>query len=264
MALIAQDPNGGLNVLGGSGDNSGLGGGLLGALVLASLLGGRGLGGIGYGGVAPVATDGGTLTGITNAIDLSAITSTLSRIEASVPYNEGQVQLALAQSTAAIQNTANNNAQVLLASQNAIARDAATSNALLTRDIAAVATDVARESCAIQHAICEDGNATRALITNNLIAQLQADKVILENKLTEERHERRREIDRHGVEVTTIVNQNQTQAQLQAQAQRFDTLQGTLIQAMQAIHASNQAINIGAGTQTATPVNTSTNNRVNG
>jgi len=61
--------------------------------------------------------------------------------------------------------------------------------------------------------------------------------------------------------VTQTVNQAQAQAQTQG---HFDRLYHMLNDAAQNIRATNQAINIGAGTQTASPVNTSTNNRVNG
>jgi hypothetical protein len=253
MALIAQDQQGGgLSVLGG-GDSSG---GLLGTVIAASLLGGRGLG---------IGNDCGRSTlncATTDDVNAAAQASTLARIEASIPYNEAQVQLALAGTTTAIQATANTNAQILLASQNAIARDAATNSALLTRDIAGVATDVARESCAIQHAVCEDGNATRALITTGVIDRLRDDKLILANELAELRSERNRDRDRHGIEITTIVNQNQLQAQFQQQRQDMDTFRCMMNDMLQGIRTTSQAINIGAGTQTANPLNTSTNNNV--
>jgi len=55
-------------------------------------------------------------------------------------------------------------------------------------------------------------------------------------------------------------NQNQNQLQFQQQAQILTTLSNGLVQALQSIQATNQAINIG-GTQMANPTNTNTNVR---
>jgi len=60
------------------------------------------------------------------------------------------------------------------------------------------------------------------------------------------------------VNVTQSVAQAQAQQQQQAQ---FNNLSSLLLDAVQNIRATNQAINIGAGTQTANPLNTNTNVR---
>jgi len=99
-------------VLGGGGDNMGLGGGLIGGLVLGSLLRNGGLGGLGGGGnVEGVVTPSmltSALAGVTDTQQNTTVLQTLGTIQASVPLAEAQVQLALAGAQSDINRTVTN------------------------------------------------------------------------------------------------------------------------------------------------------------
>jgi hypothetical protein len=63
-----------------------------------------------------------------------------------------------------------------------------------------------------------------------------------------------------GIEVTTTNNINQMQQQTQQQTQ-YSQLYHAIYGLAQGINATNQAINVGTGTQTANPLNNNTNIR---
>jgi hypothetical protein len=197
---------------------------------------------------------------------------TLGDIKASIPYNEAQVQLALAGAVASLSSQANNDTQHIIANTTAgqIASAAqasrielATANtaANLARDIAAVDTNVDRTATAIQMAISADGEKTRALITSNQIAELNQKLTVAQLDGLELRQRNERDRERHNVEITMTNNQNQNQLQFQQQSQQLNTLTSALVDALQSIRSTNQAINIGSGRQTANPDNNNTNVR---
>jgi len=189
------------------------------------------------------------------------IQQTLGDIKASIPYNEAQVQLALAQSMASLTGQMNANTQHLSSEMTAAAVAAATNTAALARDIASVDTNVDRQATAIQMTIKDDGEKTRALITSNQIAELNQKLTIAQTEALELRQRNERDRDRHGIEISMTNNQNQNQLQFQAQSQTLNTLANGVIQALQSIQATNQAINIGSGGLVANPNNNNTNVR---
>jgi hypothetical protein len=261
MAHIIEDVVGGRGGYG-FGDN---GGGMLGGLILGSVLnrGGGLFGNDGYNNRGPVEPC------VTQA-DLNA--QTLGDIKAAIPFNEAQVQLALAGAVASLTGQANNNTQHIIANETAgqiasaaqasrIELSAANTAAGLARDIAHVDTNVDRQSTAIQMAIHTDGERTRALITNNQIAELNQRLTVAQQEALELRQRNCSDRDRHGIEISMTNNQNQNQMQFQQQAQQLNTLTSGLIDALQSIRSTNQAINIGSGRMTANPENTNTNVR---
>jgi hypothetical protein len=189
------------------------------------------------------------------------IQQTLGDIKASIPYNEAQVQLALAQSMASLTGQMNANTQHLSSEVGAQSLAAANIAASLARDIASVDTNVDRQATALQMAISSDGEKTRALITSNQIAELNQKLTIAQTEALELRQRNERDRDRHGIEISMTNNQNQNQLQFQAQSQTLNTLANGVIQALQSIQATNQAINIGSGGMIANPNNTNTNVR---
>lgn len=246
----------------GSGSNDGFGSGGLGLVALLALLGGRGRGGL-FGGDGDGAGIG--VATLQSSIDTNSIMNQLSMIQAAVPLAESQVQLALAgvnsnlqsqglQQTIALQQQGFQGQLATLAGFNSLgdkvdALSAATALAIANNQFACVtATQV-------------DGEKTRDLINSINNADLNRIITTQAAQLAELQNESNRANDRHGVEVTMINNQNQNQMQFQQQAQVLGTLTNGLAQALQSIHATNQAINIGAGTQTANPTNTNTNVR---
>lgn len=209
--------------------------------------------------------------GLQNAIDTSTITEMVGDVKAAVPLAESQVQLALAGAVgeirghlgqvengvlvgqAAINKNISEAIAASLASQNNInvnVLQTSTANLMATKDA----------QYATLAAITADGEKTRALITENTIAQLNRLAAERQDEIIELRATAARDRDRHGIEINMINNQNQNQLQFQAQAQVLQTLSGGLVDALQSIRATNQAINIG-GTQLDSPTNTNTNVR---
>lgn len=129
-------------------------------------------------------------------------------------------------------------------------------NAALARDIASVDTNVDRQSTAIQMAIKDDGEKTRALITNNQIAELNQRLTVAQLENSENRAVIREQTNSHNVNISL----NQQQAQNQLQFQRQDYLMQTLLNGFgQIARATNSQVVVGstgvAGTQTANPTN---------
>lgn len=252
MATLLDESIAGGRGLGiGGGEGFGLGGGLL----LGLLLGRGALGGFG-------APGGEAATLVNMATKDDIMQQTLGDIKASIPFNEAQVQLALAQAVAQLTNQNNANTQALQAGQTAAALTASTNTALLTRDIGAVDTNVDRQSTAIQIAISADGEKTRALITNNQIAELNQRLTVAQLENAENRAIQREQNNSHNMTVT--VNQAQAQQQLQAQRQEFtlNTLLNCFSQlAGQVARATNSNVIVGntgastTGAQTANPTN---------
>lgn len=230
----------------GGGEMGGSGGGMLMGLILGSLLRNGGLGGNG--------NDAAVLTNVATKDDL--MQQTLGSIEASIPYNEAQVQLALSAAMASLtaQNTANT--QHLSSEMGAAQLQAATTAALITRDIAAVDTNVDRQSTAIQIAIANDGAKTRDLITANQIASLNQQLTVAQLENAENRAIQREMSNSHNV--TTTINTNQQQQQLQTQRQDF--MLNTLVNGFgQLARSTNSQVVVGSngvtGTQSANPTN---------
>lgn len=242
---------------GAMGLGAGLGGGLLGGILASALFGNRN-GGLfgGEGGGAGVAT-------LQSSIDTNTILGQLSAIQAAVPLAESQVQLALAgvggqpsaqglNQTIALQAQGFSSQLANVAGFNSVGDkvdNLAAANAL------AIATNQFNCVTATQ----QDGEKTRALIVAQNDATL--NRIIVEQaaELASLRNEGARANDRHGVEVTMINNQNQNQMQFQQQAQILNGVIHALSDVTQVARATNQAINIGGGTQVASPTNSATN-----
>lgn len=108
--------------------------------------------------------------------------------------------------------------------------------------------------------IFNDGDKTRALITQQYEATLnrqlgEANAALIELRSRADLAERTR-----GIEVTTTNNINQMQQQQQQQAQ-YGQLANLIWGLGQSIRDTNSAINVGSGTQTSTNTPTNTNIR---
>jgi hypothetical protein len=133
---------------------------------------------------------------------------------------------------------------------------------LLSQQINAVDKSTLENRYVLSQNITADGDRTRALITAQYEATLnrqlqEANAAIIELRADERAARRAHD---NEINVTQTVNQAQSQAQQQSQ---WSNLYNLLSDAVQSIRATNQAINIGAGTLTANPTNTNTNTRVN-
>lgn len=285
-AILAAMGNRGGSVDGAAG--LGMGGGLIGGVVLGALLGGnRGLlGGNGAAGgescVTPTQLTA-ALAGVEDNQMNTAVLSQLGRIEAAIPYNEGQVQLALAGAQAALSNQAsdyqisniqgfaNTNAALSTATAGIIAvgetvKDTVNMTSAATNlGIANLATSGLQNTFALSNAINNDGDKTRALITSINDANLQRQLTVADlDRRDEANRGRQRETEINITNTNTAVAQ---QAQQQQQQQQlvvgFNHLCG-LVAGLQNAVATNSNMIIGntgattTGAQTANPVNVRT------
>ncbi len=179
---------GGLGGMGGFG--SGIVGGVLGGLLFDR--------GFDRGGRETNEIEG-TETRIQDNIYNTAVLSKLGAIEAAIPYNEAQVQLALAatQSALTAQATANANATALATG---MVKDSVQNSALIAQ----------KNASDILQAIANSTTTLVSKIDAGTIANLQAE--LIESRATG----RARETE---VNVTQNVNQNQQQQQFQVQLQ---------------------------------------------
>lgn len=241
--------------VGGYGCNDGFGlggGGLAGGLLLGALLGRGGLGGWGGGCGAPVG-DGNSCG---RQVFDAAILGKLGTIEGAVPLNAAQTQTEIAAGVGLINNTA---LQIALG-QATQATQLALGNQI---QVAGVKDAVQTGVFATVQAVQADGNATRALIQSIDTANLNRQLGVLETTLLLERHGRGADRDNHSLVIQNTNTANAMQQQQQQQGFALSRLFDLWHSCDQNIRATNQAINIGAGTLTANPTNTSTNNKVN-
>ena len=259
---------------GGGGDLFGSSNGLIGGLILGSLL--RNNGNLFGGGGDSAAAVGAVATqsGVQSVVNQSAMQQELADIKASIPYNESQVQLALSASQTALTDQINRgseasavrdaNTQGIVASGFANQNLAlANSLASITKDVNAVGSAVQASTYAITETVRNDGDKTRALITSQYEATLNRQLSEANAALAELRSNANLATAQRNIEVNTTnnINQAQSQAQQQQQFQALAGLVSNLANDLQYIRATNQAINIGSGTQAANPMNTNTNVR---
>lgn len=181
---------------------------------------------------------------------------TLGDIKAAIPYNEAQVQLALAGLQSALTQQSTANTQYLSQGQTAQLIATTQGVANLSRDISVVDTNIDRQATALQIAINADGDKTRALITSNQIAELNQRLTVAQLENAENRAINREQDNSHNMTVT--VNQAQAQQQLQQQQQGF-LLQQLVNGFGQIARGANSNVVVGSTgvgtTQTANPTN---------
>jgi len=108
--------------------------------------------------------------------------------------------------------------------------------------------------------VTADGAQTRALITAQYEATLNRQLGEANAALIELRSDSRLAERTRGIEINTTQTVNQAQQQQQQQAQ-YGQLANLIWGLGQQIRSTNEAINVGSGTLTASPTNTNTNIR---
>ena len=204
----------------GGGGSDGMGGGLGGGLLLGLLLGRGGLLGN---------QDGVNRADVVTQADLNA--QTLGDIKASIPFNEAQVQLALAQAMSSLTTQNSTNTQNIMQNQQAFALAQANLAAGLSREIGVVDTNVDRQSTAIQQAVFADGERTRSLITTNRIADLEQQLTVAQLRESEQRGINREIVNTNTITVSMNQQQSQQQQQMQYLQWQLSTLVGQVAQA---------------------------------
>jgi hypothetical protein len=256
-------------ILTGGDSSMGMGGGLIGGLILGSLLRNNGnlFGGNGDGTGGGLATQG----GVQNVVNQSAIQQELADIKASIPFNEAQVQLALAQAQSSLTSQINQSDAAAALRDAGLAQSLSTGfgqqNLALANSLASITSDVRNVGNAVQastyatsQVVRDDGDKTRALITSQYQDTLNRQLSEANNALAELRGNERLSLATRGIEVNTTNNINQMQQQ-QQQQQQYAQLANLVYGLSQQIRSTNEAINVGSGTLTASPTNTNTNIR---
>lgn len=257
MAEILN-PSGMMMSGGDGGLGFGSGGGLIGGLILGSLLRNNGnlFGGNGDGAAALAAgrippeqaTANMQLMQSVGAVDKAVAVGTAA-MEASqatqtigITSQLNNVTSSLANRVDGVKDTVNAMAMVLAQQLNGLEKTTMENRYLLAQDISA------------------DGEKTRALITNQYEMNLQRQLSDANAAIIELRGDNRLAERTRGIEVTTTNNINQAQQQQQQQAQ-YGQLANLIWSLGQSIRDNNSAINVGSGTQTSTNTPTNTNIR---
>ena len=215
----------------GAGAGAGLGAGLLGGILGGALLGNRGvLGGGGVEGVVTPTQLTAGLASVTEAQNASTVLSQLGRIEAAIPYNEAQMQLALAGSTASIvagQAGINKNVSdaiaASLASQNNINVNVLTQGSQTREAVAqfGVANMTATKDAqfAVTTAVANSTKEILAALNDQNVANLQRQLTVAETALLERNAALRARETEINITNTNTATAQQVQAQNQSQAQ---------------------------------------------
>lgn len=181
---------------------------------------------------------------------------TLGDIKAAIPYNEAQVQLALAGAQAALSGQASGNTQYLSNQTQQLALAQMQLAAGLSREVTAVDTNVDRQSTAIQQAIYADGERTRSLITSNRISDLEQQLTVAQLGNAEQRAINREIVNTNTITIGMTQQQAQQQQQMQALQWQLAALNGGVGQLARATNSSVVVGSTGVGTsQTANPTN---------
>ncbi len=252
MAEILQ-PSG--MMMSGGGDGLFGGGGLIGGLILGSLLRNNGnlFGADGAGGAALRSPPEQSQANM----DLMAA---IGGVAKDVAVSTAAMEASQANQTIGITSQFNNTTASLAARVEGVKEAVNAGTMVLAQQLNGVQQQIMENRYELSKDISNDGEKTRALITaqyeatlNRQLTDANAAIIALQSKLDTGAVAR-------GVEVTTTNNINQMQQQQQQQAQ-YGQLANLIWALGQNIRSNNEAINVGSGTLTANPVNTNTNIR---
>ena len=246
--------------MGGSNDGGfGTGGGLIGGLILGSLLRNNGnlFGGDGAGGAALGATLRNPPEQNQANMDLMAA---IGAVDKATAVSTAAMEASQATQTLGITSQLNSITQALAARVDNVKDVVNTNSVALMQGQAAINQNIMENRYELSKDISADGEKTRALITQQYEINLQRQLADANAAIIELRNREYSGSAARGVEVTTTNNINQMQQQQQQQAQ-YGQLANLIWSLGQSIRNDNSAINVGSGTQTSTPTNTNTNIR---
>ncbi len=231
------------------------GGGLIGGLILGSLLRNNGnlFGGDGAAGAA--------LRSPPEQVSANmSLMQAIGAVDKSVAVSTAAMEGSQATQTLGITTQLNNVASSLAARTDGVKEAVNAGTMVLAQQLNGVQQQIMENRYELSKDIQNDGDKTRALITaqyeatlNRQLSDANAAVIALQAKLDNG-------VVARGVEVTTTNNINQMQQQQQQQAQ-YGQLANLIWALGQQIRSSNEAINVGSGTLTANPTNTNTNIR---
>lgn len=232
------------------------GGGLIGGLILGSLLRNNGnlLGGDG-------AAGGAVLRSPPEQVQANmSLMQAIGGVDKSVAVASQAAETSNALQSSTIQAQLSQVAQAQIAQITGVKEAVNAGTMVLAQQLNGVQQQIMENRYELSKDISNDGEKTRALITaqyeatlNRQLGDANSRIIALENRAFTDSATR-------GVEVTTTNNINQMQQQAQQQAQ-YHQLAGLVYGLAQQIRSTNEAINVGSGTLTANPANTNTNIR---
>lgn len=234
------------------------GGGLIGGLILGSLLRNNGnlFGGDGAGAVAGATLRNPPEQNQANMDLMAAVGS----VDKAVAVSTAAMEASQALQSSTIQAQLSQVAQASVAQINGVKDVVNAGTMVLAQQLNGIEKSIMENRYELSKDITSDGDKTRALITsqyeatlNRQLSDANAAVIALQAKLDTGAVAR-------GVEVTTTNNINQMQQQQQSQ-QQWGQLYNVLWGLAQNIRSNNEAINVGSGTLTANPTNTNTNIR---
>jgi hypothetical protein len=249
---------GGMMMAGGDGGlGFGSGGGLIGGLILGSLLR-QGNGGL-FGGNGGDGAAGAVLRSPPEQVAANmSLMQSIGQVDKAVAVGTAAMEASQAQQTIGLTNQFNSTTGSLATRIDGVRESVNSNSVALMQQLNTVNTNLLNGFNQTQSFINNDGDKTRALITqqyeatlNRQLTDANAAVIALQNRF--ENAERARGIE---VNTTTTVNQMQQQTQQQAQYGHLANLIYGLGQ-----NITNGAINVGSGTLTANPTNTNTSIR---
>jgi len=257
MAEILQPS--GMMMSGGDGLGFGGGGGLIGGLILGSLL--RNNGNL-FGGNDGAGVVGGAV--LRNPPEQNQANMDLMQavgaVDKAVAVSTAAMEASQATQTIGITSQLNNTTASLASRVDGV-KEAVNANAMvLAQQLANLSQTTMENRYELSKDISADGEKTRALITQQYELNLQRQLADANAAIIELRGDNRLAERTRGIEITTTNNINQMQQQQQQQAQ-YGQLANLIWGLSQNITNANGAINVGSGTQTSTPTNTNTNIR---
>jgi len=254
MAEILQ-PSGMMMSGGDGGLGFGSGGGLIGGLILGSLLR-NGQGGLFGGDAASAALRSPPEQSTANM----QLMQSIGQVDKSVAVNAATFEASQATQSLGLTNQFNSVTSSLAARTDGV-KDAVNANSVaLMQQLNQLNTNMLQGFNSTERAITADGTTTRALIVSQYEQNLTRQLTDANAEIIELRGDRRLQEATRGVEVNTTNNINQMQQQTQQQ-QQYGQLANMIWGLGQQIRSTNEAINVGSGTLTANPANTNTNIR---
>jgi hypothetical protein len=246
-------------MMSGGGDGFGFGGGgLIGGLILGSLL--RNNGNL-FGNDGAGAVGGAVLRNPPeqNQANMSLMQS-IGAVDKAVAVGTAAMEASQAAQTIGFQNQLSQVAQSIVGQVTGVKETVNAGTMVLAQQLNGVQQQIMENRYELSKDIQSDGDKTRALIVqqyeatlNRQLTDANAAIIALQAKLDTGTAAR-------GVEVTTTNNINQMQQQSQQQ-QQWGQLYNAIWGLAQQIRSNNEAINVGSGTLTANPTNTNTNIR---
>ncbi len=251
---------GGIMMGGGDGGlGFGSGGGLIGGLILGSLLRNGNGGLFGNDGAAAGALAGARIPPEQSTANMQLMQS-IGAVDKAVAVGTAAMEASQANQSIGLTNQFNS-VTGSLATRIEGVKDTVNQNAMvLAQQLAALSQTTMENRYELSKDISADGEKTRALITQQYEINLQRQLADANAAIIELRSDGRLSERSRGIEVTTTNNINQMQQQQQQQAQ-YGQLANLIWSLGQSIRNDNSAINVGSGTQTSTPTNTNTNIR---